>query len=119
MSVLIRYVDINLSIAMSRTVKPLHVEPFANGQSRIPTGGSWPLANIRMANALKTRAYDFHFSFGKGTHNDGQGAAEFPKSMTWLWRNYDPAKTEETYTPSPAEKDQPFFRVSITNRGAE
>jgi enterochelin esterase-like enzyme len=84
-----------------------------------PNWGSWPLANIRMANALKTRAYDFHFSFGKGTHNDGQGAAEFPKSMTWLWRNYDPAKTEETYTIDPAEKDQPFFRVSITNRSAE
>jgi enterochelin esterase-like enzyme len=84
-----------------------------------PNWGSWPLANIRMANALKTRAYDFHFSFGKGTHNAGQGAAEFPKSMTWLWRNYDPAKTEETYTIDPAEKDQPFFRVSITNRSAE
>ena len=27
--------------------------------------GSWPLANLRMANALKTKGYDFHLSFGK------------------------------------------------------
>ena len=29
--------------------------------------GSWPLANIRMANALKLKNYDFQFSFGQGT----------------------------------------------------
>jgi enterochelin esterase family protein len=49
----------------------------------------------------------------------GRRAAAFPKSMTWLWRNYDPAKTEETYIMDPAEKDHPFFRVSITNRSVE
>ena len=27
--------------------------------------GSWPLANLRMANALKLKEYDFHFSFGR------------------------------------------------------
>jgi enterochelin esterase-like enzyme len=84
-----------------------------------PNWGSWPLANIRMANALKTREYDFHFSFGKGTHNDGQGAAEFPAEMTWLWRGYSPDKTEETYVMEPTEKSKPFFRVTITNRSAE
>jgi len=84
-----------------------------------PNWGSWPLANIRMANALKTREYDFHFSFGKGTHNDGQGAAEFPAAMTWLWRDYDPTKTEQTYEIDPEEKAKPFFRVTITNRSSE
>ena len=84
-----------------------------------PNWGSWPLANIRMANALKTREYDFHFSFGKGTHNDGQGAAEFPAAMTWLWRDYDPTKTEQTYEIDPEEKAKPFFRVAITNRAPE
>ncbi len=44
--------------------------------------GSWPLANIRMANALKLKGYDFHFNFGNGTHNTGQGAAEFRVSLT-------------------------------------
>ncbi len=80
--------------------------------------GSWPLANIRMANALKLKDYDFHFSFGKGTHNNGHGAAEFPEELTWLWRDYDPSKTEQTYAIDPAEKFKPLFRVTITNRDA-
>jgi enterochelin esterase-like enzyme len=81
--------------------------------------GSWPLSNIRTANALKLKDYDFHFSFGKGTHNPGQGAAEFPEEMIWLWRDYDPGKTEQTYAIEPGEKPKPVFRVSITNRSAE
>jgi len=78
--------------------------------------GSWPLANIRMANALKLKNYDFHFSFGQGTHNSGHDAAEFPAEMLWLWRDYDPAKTSQTYAIDPAEKAKPLFRVSITSR---
>jgi enterochelin esterase family protein len=30
--------------------------------------GSWPLQNIQMANSLKMREYDFHFSFGGGSN---------------------------------------------------
>ncbi len=81
--------------------------------------GSWPLANIRLANALKLKEYDFHFSFGKGTHNSGHGAAEFPEEMIWLWRDYDPAKTEQTYEMDASEKPKPMFRVEITNRDAQ
>ncbi len=81
--------------------------------------GSWPLANIRLANALKLKNYDFHFSFGKGTHNSAQGASEFPEQMSWLWRDYDPAKASQTYEIEPAEKSKPLFRVSITNREAQ
>jgi enterochelin esterase family protein len=82
-----------------------------------PKYGSWPMANIRMANALKTRDYDFHFSFGKGTHNSAHGAAEFPEEMIWLWRDYDPARTEQQFTADPAEKSKPSFRVDKLNRG--
>ena len=81
--------------------------------------GDWSLANLRMANALKFKEYDFHFSFGKGTHNAAHGAAEFPQEMTWLWRDYDPTKTEQTYEMELSEKSKPPFRVSITNREAE
>ena len=80
--------------------------------------GSWPLANIRMANALKLKSYDFHFSFGQGTHNSGHGAAEFPAEMTWLWRDYDPAKTSQTYEMEATEKAKPLFRVAIASRDA-
>lgn len=78
--------------------------------------GSWPMANIRMANALKQKNYDFHFSFGKGTHNPAQGAAEFPESLLWLWRDYDPVRTSQIYEIEPSEKVRPLFRVSIVNR---
>ncbi len=39
--------------------------------------GSWALANLRMANALKQGKYDFHLSFGKGSHNSAHGARSF------------------------------------------
>jgi enterochelin esterase-like enzyme len=78
--------------------------------------GSWPLDNIRLANALKLRDYDFHFNFGKGTHNPAQGEAEMPESMAWLWRDYDPKKTEQMYEQDAAEKAKPVFRVGIVNR---
>jgi enterochelin esterase family protein len=81
--------------------------------------GNWPLNNLRMANALKAKEYDFHFSYGKGTHNSAHGAAEFPAEMTWLWRDYDPNKTSQTFEMDPNEKSKPPFRVSITNRVTE
>jgi enterochelin esterase-like enzyme len=81
--------------------------------------GSWPLSNLRLANALKLKEYDFHLSFGKGTHNSGQGAAEFPEEMIWLWRDYDPAKTAQTYEMDASERAKPLFRVEVVNRGSE
>jgi enterochelin esterase-like enzyme len=78
--------------------------------------GSWALANLRLANSLKYKEYDFHFSFGKGTHNSAHGAAEFPEEMIWLWHDYDPARTEQTFVVDPAEKTKPPFRVAVTNR---
>ena len=81
--------------------------------------GSWPLANLRMANALKQKGYDFHFSFGKGTHNPGHGSAQFPEEMIWLWRDYDPGKTEQAYEIEPSEKSKPVFRVTVTNRDTD
>jgi enterochelin esterase-like enzyme len=81
--------------------------------------GSWPLANLRMANALKLKGYDFHFSFGTGTHNSGQGAAEFPEEMIWLWREYDPGKTAQMFEMEPSEKLKPVYRVWVTNRDTQ
>jgi enterochelin esterase family protein len=78
--------------------------------------GSWPLQNLQMANSLKLMNYDFHLSLGNGTHNGAHGASELPEEMTWLWRDYDPAKTEQTYEMEPAEKAKPLFRAKIYNR---
>jgi enterochelin esterase-like enzyme len=78
--------------------------------------GGWPTQNIQMANSLKLREYDFHFSFGTGTHNPAHGSAEFPEEMTWLWRGYDASKTELTYAMDATEQSRPFFRVGSLNR---
>jgi len=78
--------------------------------------GSWPLQSLQMANSLKTRGYDFHFSYGTGTHNHAQSNSEMPEALAWLWRDYDPAKTEQTYEMEAAEKSKPLFRVKVYNR---
>ena len=80
------------------------------------TAGNWPAANIAMADSLKFKGYDYHFSFGVGEHNDAQGAAELPEAMTWLWRDYDPAKTSQDFVADAGERDQPVWRVVRLNR---
>jgi enterochelin esterase-like enzyme len=80
--------------------------------------GSWPMQAIQLANSLKMKGYDFHFRFGEATHDSAQAALDLPESLAWLWREYDPAKTGETYQIDPAERDKPMFRVRITNRDA-
>jgi enterochelin esterase-like enzyme len=81
-----------------------------------PRAGSWPLGNIHLANSLKLKLYDYHFSFGPGTHNQQQGAAELPESLTWLWREYDSAKTSQEFLQEASEKSKPVWRVVTLNR---
>lgn len=78
--------------------------------------GSWPLQNVQLANSLKMREYDFHFSFGHGTHSSAHGSAEFGEEMTWLWRDYDPSRTEQVYEMDAQEKARPLFRIQSLNR---
>ena len=80
--------------------------------------GSWPMQNIQMANSLKLMEYDFHFRFGTAAHGGAQASLDLPESLAWLWRDYDPAKTQQDYQIDPAEKEKPFFRVTIANRDA-
>jgi enterochelin esterase family protein len=80
--------------------------------------GSWPMQNIQMANSLKFRAYDFHFRFGTAAHGGAQASLDLPESLTWLWRDYDPKITSQDFKIDPAEKEKPFFRVTIANRDA-
>jgi enterochelin esterase family protein len=78
--------------------------------------GSWPLSNIELANALKLNGYDFHFRFGDEHHGVSQAALDLPESLAWLWRGYDPDRTEQTFEQESAERDKPPFRVRIVNR---
>ena len=78
--------------------------------------GSWPATNLALANSFKIQGYDFKMSWGNGTHSRNGGNVEMAEEMTWLWRDYDPAKTSQEFTPDPAEKDKPFFRIKSLNR---
>lgn len=78
--------------------------------------GSWIAGNLGMANALKLVGYDFHFSFGEGSHNSAQGAVELPEELVWLWRDYDPAKHEQVYEQDSQERALPPFRFTLVDR---
>ena len=78
--------------------------------------GSWPFQNLQLANSLKMAGYDFHFTWSGASHSGAQGSAESPEALTWLWRDYDPAKTTQTYEQDPAEKGKPYYRVRALNR---
>jgi enterochelin esterase family protein len=78
--------------------------------------GSWPLQNIAMANSLKMMGYDFHFSWGNGTHSRNGGHAELAEELIWLWRDYDPAKTEQQFEQDRDESARPMFRVKSLSR---
>ena len=54
------------------------------------------------------KGYDFHFSFGGGTHHAALAVSELPECLTWLWRDYDPAKTEQIFEQSAEEKSKPL-----------
>jgi enterochelin esterase-like enzyme len=78
--------------------------------------GSWPLQNIQLANSLKLKGYDFHFSFGGNSHHAALAVSELADCLTWVWQGYDPKKTEQVYEQSAEEKSKPVFRVRIYNR---
>ncbi len=78
--------------------------------------GSWPATNLALVNSFKIKGYDFHMSWGNGSHSRNGGNVEMAEEMTWLWRDYDPARTSQEFMPDPAEKDKPFFRIKALNR---
>lgn len=78
--------------------------------------GSWPTQNLQLANSLKFRGYDFRYYLGNGSHHAAIWAAKLPEAMKWLWRDYDPAKTSQTYEQDPEEAEKPFFRIKSLNR---
>ena len=80
--------------------------------------GSWPLQNIQLANSLKMKGYDYHFRLGTATHNSAQAALDLPESLAWLWRGYDPSKTEQVFEQDPGEKNKPLYRIKLLNRDA-
>jgi len=101
----------NIRVWLSDGANDLEVGP--QGRGDVFVAGSWPLSNIELANALKLTGYDFRFRFGEGYHSLGQAALE---SLAWLWRDYDPERSEHTFEQDASEREKPVFRVRIDNR---
>ena len=72
----------------------------------------WPLRQDAYSRAAVAA---FHVAW-RETHRFSRVASVMPEMLEWLWRGYDLAKSAETYTQDPAEKDKPYFRVKIANR---
>ncbi len=51
--------------------------------------GSWPLANLEMAAALRHAGYEYKFVYGSGAHSGAHGGAILPDSLRWLWQGWD------------------------------
>ena len=106
----------NIRVWMSDGMNDIEVGP--DGRADLYVAGSWPLNNLQMANALKTSGYDFHFRFGTAGHSEAQEAMDLPEALSWLWRDYDPEKTAQTFEQEEAERQKPIFRVQVANRDA-
>jgi enterochelin esterase-like enzyme len=51
---------------------------------------NWPMANQRMAAALKAKGYDYRFNFARGAmHCDARVIAQtLPEALEWTWKGY-------------------------------
>jgi len=51
---------------------------------------NWPMANKRMAAALKAKGYEYHLSFAQGAmHCDNRVITQtLPESLEWTWKGY-------------------------------
>lgn len=50
--------------------------------------GSWWLANLEMADALRYAGYDHQIVKGQGFHSIAHGVAVMPDALRWLWRDH-------------------------------
>ena len=69
----------------------LHVSDRDNGANSSGAGfKNWVLANKRMADVLKAKAYHYQFVYSKNSgHTDGKVIAQtYPQALEWVWQGY-------------------------------
>src|SRR5207245_5265361 len=76
------------SLIRKSKTKPIRVFLQTGSKDLDVVFGNWPIANQDMAAALAYQHYDYQFVFGEGSHTLKHGAAIFPDTMRWLWRDY-------------------------------
>jgi enterochelin esterase family protein len=76
------------------------------------------LNDLQLANALKLSGYDLHLHFGDGHNSGGQTTLDLPESPAWLWRDYDPDRSEQVFEQDTSGRIGPAFGVRIATRDA-
>jgi enterochelin esterase family protein len=83
----IRGGDIYPGLIRKTTPKPLRIYLQDGSGDLDNEHGSWPLANLEMAAALRYMHYDYKFVYGDGGHNGRHGGVLLPDALRWLWRD--------------------------------
>lgn len=83
----IRGGDIYPGLIRKTTPKPLRIYLQDGSADLDNEHGSWPLANLQMAAALRYMHYDYKFVYGDGGHNGRHGGVLLPDALRWLWRD--------------------------------
>ncbi len=68
--------------------KPIKVYLLGGRNDLDNSHGHWPLANEKMAAALKYKGYDYHFHYGPCFHGSTHAGAKLPEMLTWLWSDW-------------------------------
>jgi len=69
----------------------MHVSQNDNGAAAASSGlHNWVIANIRMADVLKSKGYHYQFVYAKGAgHTDGKVISQtYPQALEWVWQGY-------------------------------
>ena len=78
--------------------------------------GSWPLQNIQLANSLKLKGYDFHFSFGGDTTTPRSRSRSCRSASRGCGATTIRRRPNRRSSRAPRRKSKPPFRVRIYNR---
>ena len=87
--------DYHTHLIPESTRKPIRIwmevgEKDLHWQDPPDTVHNWPLANDRMADALKAKGYDYRYVWAKdAVHVDNNVVMQtLPEALEWLWRDY-------------------------------
>ena len=72
----------------------MHVSERDNGATQASTGfHNWVIANIKVAEALKAKGYDYQFVYAKNAgHTEAKVINQtYPAALEFVWKGYTPS----------------------------
>jgi enterochelin esterase family protein len=92
---------------MSDGTRDLYLGGASGVRPELAGVGNWPDHNLRLAKALRAGGYDAEFRMGTAGHNFAQESLDLPESLSWLWRGYDAARTQDDFAVSSLAPQRP------------